>query len=133
MDKEKKQRTKAQNRAFHKYFTDLADELNEKGLDMKKVLKPEIDITWTSSSVKEYLWRATQKIMFNKESTTELNTDEITKIYEVINRFTAGQGVSVAFPSIEEIMLRDLTKEKVEEIPMFKGTDEALSKLTSKS
>jgi len=67
---------------------------------------------WTPESVKEYLWRATQKVMLTKESTTELTTDEITKVYEVINRFMAeNHGVSVPFPSIEELMLKDITNQ----------------------
>ena len=42
IDKEQKKRTLLQNRAMHKYFTLLANQLNEAGLDMRKTLKQEI-------------------------------------------------------------------------------------------
>ena len=102
---EKKQRTLTQNRAMHKYFSLLADEFNAAGLDMKKILKPEIDIAWTPTSIKEYLWKPIQKAMFSKESTTKLETNEITKIYETLNRFTAEKHqIGIDFPSLESIL-----------------------------
>jgi len=108
-EKERKLRTLAQNKAMHLYFTMLADEFNQAGLDMKRVLKPSVDISWTPESVKEYLWKGVQDAMFQKKSTTELNTDEITKIYEVINRHTAEKhGISIPFPSIESLMFDKL-------------------------
>ena len=49
-------RTEQQNKALHVYYRILADELNDKGLDMRKVLKPEIDIRKNRITVnKEYL------------------------------------------------------------------------------
>ena len=105
-----KQRTLRQNKALHLYFTLLALELNKAGLDMKKVLKPEIDIPWTTESIKEHIWRPIQKAMTIKKSTTELERGEVTKIYETINRFMGEKhGVSVTFPSEEEIsLLKDM-------------------------
>jgi len=96
---EKTERTLRQNKAMHLYFTHLAKELSDAGLDMKKVLEYAVDIPWTSVSIKECLWRNIMITMFNKTSTTELDRNEVTKIYEVINRLTAGLGVSVEFPS----------------------------------
>ena len=72
-----KARTIRQNAALHKYFVRLFNALNDAGLDMRKVLKPEIEIPWTLSSVKEYLWRPVQRIMLEKESTTELETSAV--------------------------------------------------------
>ena len=40
----------------------IANALNDAGLDMKKVLKPEIDIPWNTATVKEYLWRPVQNL-----------------------------------------------------------------------
>jgi hypothetical protein len=111
-EKEKKQRTLAQNRAMHLYFTQLAEELNFAGLDMKKVLKPEIDICWTPYSIKEYLWRTVQKSMLGKDSTKELTAKEINNVYMVLNRFISEKhGVNVEFPSTEEAMLSNITPE----------------------
>jgi hypothetical protein len=102
--KETKQRTIAQNRALHLWFTQLAEALNEAGLDMRATLKPEISINWTGEGIKEYLWRPVQKLQVKKQSTTELTTDEIDKIWETLNRFLGEKfGVHVPFPSIEEL------------------------------
>lgn len=111
MEKEEKQRTKQQNKALHKYFELVADSLNEAGLDMRVILKPEVDIAWNKDSVKEYLWRPVQKIQLQKRSTTEMTTKDIDTIYDTLNRFLAKHGLHVAFPSIEEIINSQLIKE----------------------
>jgi hypothetical protein len=99
-----KQRTVQQNKALHLYFELIAEKLNEAGLDMRAVLKPNIEIPWTKESVKEHLWRPVQDLYLKKDSTTELTTDEITKVYEVLNRFLGEKhGVSQEFPSIENL------------------------------
>lgn len=97
-------RTILQNRALHLYFTQMADLLNEHGLDMRKVLKPGVDIQWTSETVKEYLWRPVQKAQLLKKSTTELTTAEIDKVYETLNFHIGNFGVHVPFPSYKEIL-----------------------------
>ena len=74
---EEKQRTLTQNRALHLYFQLVADTLNDAGLDMRVVLKPEIDIPWSKNTVKEFLWKRIQEIQLRKASTTELTTKEI--------------------------------------------------------
>src|ERR1044071_6647334 len=98
-----KQRTIQQNKALHLYFQIIAEKLNDAGLDMRVVLKPEVEIPWTKESVKDHLWRPVQDLYLKKDSTTELTTDEITKVYEVLNRFLAEKhGISEPFPSIEQ-------------------------------
>ena len=94
-----KQRTTQQNRALHKLFTQIAYELNEAGYDMKKTLRADVEIPWTSAMVKEHLWRPIQEIYLQKHSTKELNTQELDKPYEILNRFLAGKGIHVPFPS----------------------------------
>jgi len=46
-------RTLPQNSAMHLYFGWLAKAFNDAGLDMKKVLKPEVDIPWTAELVQK--------------------------------------------------------------------------------
>lgn len=146
-------RTLTQNAAMHKFFTLLADTLNEAGLETKKVLsnkwnakvihyleearkmlKPllgtsgapanvasgvngtlnkciglleggdEVDIPWSAETVKDLLWRPIQIAMFNKESTTELDTHEVSEVHAVLNRHLSEKfGISVPFPSRDEI------------------------------
>ena len=100
-----KQRTIQQNKALHKWFELVADELNDAGLDMKKVLKPNIDISWTKSSIKEYLWRPVQYAMLGKKSTRNLSKKQIDPVWEQINRFLGEKhGIHVGFPSIENFI-----------------------------
>lgn len=97
-----KKRTKAQNNALQVYCRELAEAFSDRGLDMKRVLKKEIDIPWTGDSVREYLWKPLQKVVIQKESTTDANTNEYSKVYDVLNRHIADKyGFSVPFPSRE--------------------------------
>lgn len=106
MNTEPKQRTLSQNRALHKLFEIIAWELNMAGLDIATTLKDGIDLPWSPIMVKELLWRPSQRIMLNKESTTELTAKEIDLVFEPIAKFLAQKGLVVNFPSVEEIMLR---------------------------
>lgn len=103
-----KQRTAQQNRALHVLFRLLAEELNNNGLDMKKTLKPEIDIPWTPVNVKEFLWRPVQQAQLGKQSTTVLTTKEIDEVFDTINKHLGERlGVHIPFPSIEEVLLKE--------------------------
>jgi len=77
-------RTLTQNSAMHLFFTMLADYLNESGLDMRKVLKPEYDISWNELNVKEHLWKPIQKGLFNIDSTTKLKTNQVSEVHETL-------------------------------------------------
>lgn len=110
-DKQEKPRTLKQNRALHLLFTHLADELNDAGLDMRKTLKPGVDIPWSGKTIKEYLWRPVQKAQLGKESTTELTTKEIDLVFETILRHLGDKfGLSIEFPSIEAQMMESRMK-----------------------
>lgn len=106
-------RTPQQNRAFHLLFQQIADTLNEHGLDMRQVLKPEVDIPWTKETVKEYIWRPIQKAMFEKTSTTELTTDQVDQVYSTINRFLGEKhGLHFPFPeAYHEALYKQLSEE----------------------
>ena len=99
-------RTEAQNNALHLLFTQLAEALNEKGFDMRTLIRQEVEISWTPWTVKEYLWRPLQKVLTGKKSTTKLDkTEEINLIYDNLNRIitvrTKGEVVLPPFPSYE--------------------------------
>jgi len=97
---EESKRTSQQNKSMHLYFSMLAEELNNSGLEMKKVLKPEIDIPWTTESVKNHLWRPIQKVMMDKESTTELDTVNPSDVYRVLDRHISEKfGIHIEWPS----------------------------------
>lgn len=97
------QRTEQQNKALHKFFELLSQELNDAGLDQRTVLKPSVDIPWSPESVKEQLWKPIQKAMYEKESTTQLETSEVSKVYETLIRHLSEKfDIFVVFPSNEE-------------------------------
>lgn len=102
---ESKPRTQQQNKALHKYFALVAEELNSAGLDIRQVYKPEVEIPWTPGTVKEYLWKTVQRIQLQKEHTADLETKEIDAVYDVVNNHLAKLGVHVPFPSIEPTFL----------------------------
>ena len=92
-------RTPRQNSALHVYFQLLATELNQAGLSMMKVLKPSAEIPWTPQSVKEYLWKPIQNAQLQKQSTTKLDTKEVSAVYDTLNRHLGETtGVHVPFP-----------------------------------
>jgi hypothetical protein len=80
-------RTTQQNKSLHLFYALLATQLNEMGLDQRKVLKPSVSIDWTPIAIKEQIWKPIQKALYNKKSTTELDKQmEIDKIHETIMR-----------------------------------------------
>lgn len=94
------QRTLTQNKAIHVYFKLLADAFNRKQLDVSDVLSKPVDMPWSDVLVKGLIWHRIQKAQYGIDSTTELNVNQISEIYEIINRFTATRfGISVEFPN----------------------------------
>lgn len=82
-----KQRTEQQNRALWLFMTLLARELNEAGLEPKKVLKPEYNLQWTKEMIHDNIWVPIQEAMYGTNSTTFLHKQEqIEKIHEIIMR-----------------------------------------------
>lgn len=102
MEEEPKKRTLKQNNSLHLYLKLLAEELNLSGQDMRKVLKPTVDIPWSTDTAKRFLWKPIQEVMMDKKSTTELTTDEVDKIYKVLDKHVSEKcGVHVEWPSEE--------------------------------
>ena len=96
---EGKQRTNKQNKSLHKFCSLLAEALNDAGLDMRVVLKPEVEIPWDTKSAKEHLWRPIQELVISKESTTDADTKDYSKVYEVLNRHLGEKhGIHVPWP-----------------------------------
>lgn len=101
-----KPRTIQQNKAIHVLFEMIAEELNRAGLDMRKALKPDVELPWNKDTVKEYIWKPVQQAQLLKKSTTELTSKEIDEVFDTINRFMGQRwGLHIPFPSIEEVLL----------------------------
>ena len=99
---ERAKRTALQNRAIHKFCGLLAGKFNDAGLDMVTVLKEkETEVSWTKESVKDVIWRSIQVALFpDKPSTTQLETHEVTKVYEQIARHMSSKfNINQSFPN----------------------------------
>lgn len=95
-----KQRTLKQNSSIHKYYGLLATAFNDAGLTVQQTLSKPLEMSWSPVLVKELIWRPLQIALTGKESTTKLETVEVSQIYEEINNFTAtDKGISVPFPN----------------------------------
>lgn len=101
-------RTLPQNSAMHKYFGLVAGELNGGGYSVQTILAEAFDRQWWADGVKELLWRPIQKIVVEKDSTTELERDEVDKVYEPLNHHLSEKfGIYVPFPSKQELIDRE--------------------------
>jgi len=104
-----RKRTLTQNAALHLWFRFLAETLNDAGLDMRSVIRQDVDIPWTGPAVKEYIWRPVQRAMQQKESTADANRTEYTAVRDVIARHLGEKfGVQVPeWPKRSEASKRD--------------------------
>ena len=108
--KQLNRRTALQNRSLHKYYSLLAEALNDGGFEMQKVIRQSVEIPWTGTTVKEILWRPLQKAYKLEHSTTRLKTTDIDKIYLVLDRAISERtGVTIPFPSIDSMSEIDYT------------------------
>lgn len=96
-------RTIQQNKALHKYCTEVAKELNDSGVTVSAFVK-DIQADFSMETVK-MMWRAFAKAKYGKDSTTELTTKQINEIYDECNRHISQFGIHVAFPSQEFMTL----------------------------
>ena len=101
--KVRKTRTSRQNRALHLLFRQWSEALTEAGFDMRKTLKA--DIQWTGERFKTDAWLPIMKAMYGKEHTSELESHEIDKIFETLNKVIGERtGVFMDFPSIDSLI-----------------------------
>jgi sulfatase maturation enzyme AslB (radical SAM superfamily) len=97
-------RTTKQNSSMHLYFSMLAKALNDAGYHMARTLKEGAEIDWTEASIKKEVWGKVMEPLTGKTHTSDLERNEVSEIYENVNRFIATRtGVMVAFPSKEQL------------------------------
>lgn len=101
-----KSRSLQQNKALHKFFTIVADQLNEMGMEFtyNGIKGKEISTRYNAHIIKNFLWRPLQIALFDIESTTKINTTQMNEIIDVISKYFAERGVSIEFPSIETLI-----------------------------
>ena len=96
-------RTTQQRKSIELYCKLMSEALNDAGFSytdfVKIVAENGVQVPFDQVKFKE-AWRTVQKAMFNKESTTELSTTEVSQVYDVLNQkfIDMTNGVSVPFP-----------------------------------
>ena len=104
-------RTLLQNNSIHLYCDKLAKAFNDGGYDMRAVfakMSEQFFISWSMILVKQSMWHKIQKAMFDIDSTTKLDTKQVSEVYEHINRFTAEEfSISVPFPDRHSQSMED--------------------------
>ncbi len=104
------QRTTQQNKSLHLFFTQVSDACVERGIDQKRII--EAMEGYPVPSTPEFIkgrWAVIQAHMYGTTSTTELDTTQIDKIYDMLNLiFGEELGVHKPLPSIEAQMFNSL-------------------------
>jgi len=97
-----KPRSPKQQAALEVYFREAAKKLNDAGIYHQmnaKFMKGDIEIPWTQESFKTF-WKQIQNTMYEIESTTEIHSDKVAKVYDAINRgLVERTGIHIPFPS----------------------------------
>lgn len=96
IERNQKIRTAKQNASIHLYFTEVARELNDRGIDMKVLVK-NLQVAHTKDSVKG-IWKAIGEAKYGKKSTTQLTSKEIDEVYDEFNRLLSEHDIHIAFP-----------------------------------
>lgn len=107
MKVERQNRTANQNRALHLYLELVADTLDKEGHTLQDVVAQikRAEIRPTKENLKEVVWRPLQQAIYNKESTTQLETHEVDRVYETMNKWLGQQfEIHVPFPSLESLL-----------------------------
>ena len=97
-------RSTNQNNAAHKWFREMAETLNEAGLDVQIVLSHDkLETMWTEELFKEIIVKQFAKAIYGKDKTSELTTKEFSEVMEAISKgFNREFGIYLRFPSKEE-------------------------------
>ena len=93
------QRTPSQRNAIEVYCREVAKALDESGESVQTAFTLPVSIT--QENVKHGMFHVVMTALFPEiKSTTELDTGQVSEVYENMNRITAERfGVSIPFPS----------------------------------
>ena len=96
-------RTTQQNSSLHLYFTFIANELNDLGMEFQYfgVTGKALSMKYTPHIVKDYFWKPIQLTLFNVDTTTKLDTNQMNNIIDIVTKFFADKGVVIPFPSLD--------------------------------
>ena len=97
---------------MHKHFQNIADGLNELGIDQKVVFdarETSVLTKWSGDSVKESLYRPLMFALTKKKSTTQLNKMEVSLVDEKLDMWFAENFPEFEYPPFPN---RELLKDE---------------------
>lgn len=103
----KQQRTPKQRKAIEVYCREVADALDREGHTLQNVVAQikKAEIRPTQENIKEVVFKPIAKVLFSVESTTELDTTQVDRVYEVMNKWLGDNfEIHVPFPTIHSIL-----------------------------
>ena len=105
-------RTSKQNAALHLFYTIISNVLNEGGATYTYhgIKGRQFDTMYTTTIVKEFIWKPIQWELFQIMSTTKLDTQKINAITDVLVLAFGNEGVKLEFPNIETLMNKNNEK-----------------------
>lgn len=107
--------TSSQRNSAWLYMTLKVQQLNEAGLEMRKVLKPTYAIPWTKDSFHDHIFIPIQKALYGTDSMKSLKKLQVSKIHEVIERELGEKyGLEyIPFPADSNKALEEMSGEKL--------------------
>lgn len=105
-----KQRSLLQNNSLHKLFADISRYCIENNIDMKTIMEhmKKYRCEASPTAIKS-VWKDIQFSITKKNSTTELETNEVDEVYEEFNKFISEVTKEhFPFPSMESLMFNSL-------------------------
>lgn len=106
-----KPRTNLQNASIRLYWSLMADAMNDAGFSYKKFIElveaNGVAVPWDGEKFGDEVWRRVQAAMYpetilanGKPSTTKLKSDQVAKVYDVVNLkiIEMTNGLHVDFP-----------------------------------
>ncbi len=89
-------RTPKQNSTMWRYLTDLAQAMDDAGIDMREAIH--VPIRPTKENIKAEMWDKIQTALYPEiDSSTKLTTVQMSEVYENLNR-AIGQRLGIHIP-----------------------------------
>ena len=110
-DKPKKKRSISQNASLHKYCSNISTRMTDAGFTQRLLVgkfREGFELPVTQSMIKD-IFREVGKAMFKKESTKDLTTIEIQRVYQVVDeRFGNITGIREEWPCADSQISKGL-------------------------
>lgn len=95
-------RTNKQNNTLAVLCRRLAEGLNEAGFEIPHPFKPDLEIPYTETSIRELIYKPIIKAMFDADSSTTLTTSEFSEaMTTMVDAVCRNTGVNVPIPTLE--------------------------------